>query len=107
MPHQQLVSNKVDVFGASVVLENDDVLAVHRFLGSAKLVVGSITLRLRRAGRTAAVQRHKRADGGYEEKCDNESDSKVLHMYPFSNLRKSLPPLRVVRLAETSHIARI
>jgi hypothetical protein len=66
MSHQQLVSNKIDVFGASVVLENDDILAGHSFLDSVKLVVRSLTLRLRRAGRTAAMQRHKRADRGDE-----------------------------------------
>jgi len=69
MPHQQLVSNKIDVFWASVLVENDDILAGHSFLGSAKLVVGSITLRLRRGRYTVSAQRYKRADRGYEEKC--------------------------------------
>src|SRR6185436_15900229 len=80
MPHQQLISNEIDVFGSNVVLETDDILPLHRFPGSAKLVVGSITLRLRRAGCTVSAQRYKRADRGYEEKCDY-SESKVLHIY--------------------------
>ena len=71
MLREQLVSNEFHVFGASVVLENDNVLISQGFLDSAELVFVPFTLLLRRLGRAAAVQRHEGTERRYEKKCDD------------------------------------
>ncbi len=56
MLREQLVDRRLDLLGTSIVPEHDDVLPGDRFLRSAKLVVGRVTLWLRRTRRTAAEQ---------------------------------------------------